>query len=83
MYSFSAVVLMVANKEELLELLTIQKMFEDTKIIFVLPDSSETLIQSALKLYPRYITYIGQSFTALTEVLMKMRSSSTESAPIN
>lgn len=79
MHSFSAVVLVVENKEELLELLTIQKMFVNTKIILVLPNSSETLVGPALKLYPRYITEKGQGFKALTDVLMKIGSSSSRS----
>jgi hypothetical protein len=75
-YSFIAVVLQVANKEELLELLTIQEIFKNTKIVLVLPDSSKTLIKQALKLYPRYMTHGENGFEEIVSVLRKICSTS-------
>lgn len=71
-YFFSAVVLMVTNKEELLELLTIQKMLERMKIILILPDDSDYFIKTACKLYPRFLTESGQNLMEIADVLNKI-----------
>ncbi len=76
MFSFSAIILMVSCKEELLELLTIQRVLDKSRIIIILPDNSGDLIQFALKLYPRYLTDAGESTIAITEVLKKIYSTS-------
>lgn len=79
-YSFSVVVLMVADKEELLELLTIQKMLEKAKIILTLPEESDYIIKLACKLYPRFLSRSGQDFMEIADVLNKMVCSINSSA---
>lgn len=71
-YSFTAVILRVANKEELLELLTIQEILKNSKNVLQLPDSSKTLLQQALKLFPRYITETERDFEEISVVLRKL-----------
>ena len=68
-YSYPVVVLCVANKEELLELLTVQKILKNSKVVLVLPHSSDELIKQSLNLYPRFITYADQSFKNISVVL--------------
>lgn len=74
-YTFSAVVLMVANKEELLELLTIRKMLVNNKIILILPEDSDYFIKKACKLHPRFLSELGQNFLEIADVLNKIACS--------
>ena len=65
---------MVANKEELLQLLTVQKKLENSKIIIVLPSNSMVLTEYALRLYPRYIIDVDQGFSTIIHMVMKFHS---------
>jgi hypothetical protein len=45
---------------------------ENKRIILILPDDSKAIIKAALKFYPRFFTYINDSYDDLCAVLTKM-----------
>lgn len=77
-YSFSALVLFVANKEELLELITLKRILIESTLILVLHETSKELVRFALKLYPRYMTETGESPQVIPDVLLKILSAKKE-----
>jgi len=65
-------VLVAGSKEEVNELAGMVEVFEDVRIILVLPDADRETISKGHLLRPRYLTYIDADFTDLAAVLAKM-----------
>ncbi len=65
-------VLVAASPQNLLDLLSIQNILTDTRIILILPDSRNETVSLGFKLFPRFISYAGGSFEDVSAVLSKM-----------
>ncbi|MCJ7542719.1 MAG: hypothetical protein MUO88_23970 [Desulfobacterales bacterium] len=66
------VILLVANKEDLQELLAISDLLVDIRIILILPDDEKKTIAKGHRLYPRFISNITSDFKDVGAVLEKM-----------
>ena len=67
------VVLFLSDREDMLDVLNIQHLFRNTRVILVVPDLDEKTIALAHRLRPRYLTYVDGNFPALGTVIDKMR----------
>lgn len=65
-------ILLIASREDLLDLFSIRHLFRDVRIVLVLPDLEDQTIALAHRLRPRYLTYIDSYFPALATVVNKM-----------
>lgn len=62
----------VKNMEELESIVTKKSVFKDDPVILILPDSANGMVHQALKLYPRYLSYIKNDYQDVFFVLEKM-----------
>lgn len=60
------------NQQDLDNLLTIREWLSEERVIVVLPDRKENTIHTGHKLFPRFLTYGGSTFSGLSAVLSKM-----------
>ena len=67
------IVLFLSDREDMLDVLNIQHLFRNTRVILVVPDLDEKTIAMAHRLRPRYLTYVNGNFPALRTVVEKMR----------
>lgn len=67
------VVLFLFDREDILDVLNIQHLFRNTRVILVVPDLDEETIALAHRLRPRYLTYVNGNYPALRTVIDKMR----------
>ena len=65
-------IIMVTNKNELLEIISMQHLLNDTKTILILPDDRKDIFTLGCKLYPRFVSYTGSDFKDVLAVLAKM-----------
>lgn len=65
-------VLLLASREDILDVLNIRHLFHDVHIILVVPDLDDEIIALAHRLRPRYLTYMDGSFPAIATVVDKM-----------
>ena len=65
-------ILLIANREELDKILSIEKLLNGLKTIVIIPDRKPMTISAALKLHPRYMTYVDGDFNDITLVLNHM-----------
>jgi hypothetical protein len=72
---FQIAVLTASSDEELEEILTIQELLSDIRIILVLPDRTPDTISKAHRLAPRFLTYLDSDFREVKAVLNKMLES--------
>ena len=68
-------VLVAANTREVNALIDMGDVFEDVRIILVLPDAERETIAKGHLLRPRFLTYVDADFTDLAAVLAKMLAS--------
>lgn len=66
------VVILVCQKEELLDLVSIREKLYKVRLILVLPDADEGTISLAHRLRPNFLTYIHRNLNELKAVLEKM-----------
>jgi len=66
------VVLLLASREDVLDLLAIRHLFRNVRIILVVPDLEDETIALAHRLRPRYLSYIDGNFMGLSTVVNKM-----------
>ncbi len=71
------ILILVNTHEDLLRMLLIKESFNDHKIILILPDTTQRTMTQALKLYPRYISHIQETYEDVMSVLKKMRNNFT------
>jgi hypothetical protein len=60
------------SKRRLLELIQLNRLMADKKLILVVPEQSEEMMRLAIQLYPRYIAGISDTYEELSCVLKKM-----------
>jgi len=65
-------VLLAATKAELMGLLSLRDLFQDVRIILILPDRKKETITKGHTLYPRYLSYADGDFKDVAAVLEKM-----------
>ncbi len=71
-YNLKIAVLLAANREELLGILSVRDLFRDIPIILILPDQEKETVSDGLRLSPRFFTYVDSNFKDVTGVLEKM-----------
>jgi hypothetical protein len=64
-------VLLVANKDDLLDILSIRDLLRNVRIILILPDKEEDTIAKGHMLRPRFLSYIDSDFADVFAVLAK------------
>ena len=65
-------VILLKNRNELLDILSIRDLLDGIRIILILPDRENTTIAKGYKLYPRFVSYADSDFTDVAAVLEKM-----------
>jgi hypothetical protein len=65
-------VLLIENKENLINMLSIKYLLRHIRIIIILPDSEVETISLAHRLRPRYLSYLNGNLIDLTALLTKM-----------
>lgn len=65
-------VLFAADRQDLANLLSIQDLLDDVRIILVLPDDKKKTVSAGHRLRPRYISYADGNFEDIAAVLNKM-----------
>ena len=65
-------IIMVTDRQELLEIISMQHLLNDTKIILILPDDRKDIFTLGCKLYPRFVSYTGSDFKDVLAVVEKM-----------
>jgi hypothetical protein len=71
-YEKEIYVLLADSKNRLKEINQLIDLLEDKRIILILPDASKTNLSMAHHLYPRFLTYINNTYDDLCAVLIKM-----------
>ena len=71
-YEKEIYVLLADSKNRLKEINQLIDLLEDKRIILILPDASNTTLSMAHHLYPRFLTYINNTYDDLCAVLIKM-----------
>jgi hypothetical protein len=66
------VVILVCNKDELLDFVSIREQLYLVRLILVLPDAEEGTVSLAHRLRPNYLTYVHRDSKELKAVLQKM-----------
>ena len=65
-------VLLAANRQDLLEILSIRDLLDNIRTILILPDKSEDTIAKGHNLRPRYVSFVDSDFGDIAAVLTKM-----------
>ncbi len=68
------IVILVRNRDELVQVLKQEANLKELSTILILPDSDSYTLHQALKLYPRYLSYIQNDYQDIFFVLEKMIS---------
>ena len=71
-YNLGIAVLFAANKEALSGFLSIRNLFDDVRIILILPDGEEDTIRKGHLLRPRFLKPVDSNFNDVALVLNKM-----------
>ena len=66
------VVLLLASREDVLDLLAIRHLFRNVRIILVVPDLEDETIALAHRLRPRFLSYLDGNFPGLATVVNRM-----------
>jgi hypothetical protein len=66
------VILAAEKRDDLSELLPIIPLFRRVKIILILPDAEPETIKIGYKLEPRFLSFMGDGFNIVKEILKKM-----------
>jgi len=72
LYDLSIAVLLATTGEELQEILSIQDLITDIRVIAIIPDREKETISKGHLLRPRYLTYADGDFADVAAVLGKM-----------
>ncbi len=71
-YNISVAVLLISSREELRDVLSIRHLFDNIKIILILPDRKNETIVIGHKLRPRFLSYTDSDFIDVVVVLENM-----------
>jgi hypothetical protein len=70
--NFPIVILLAMNKEDLEDIVAIQNLLFDSRIVLILPDREEDTMALGHTLRPRFVSYRDSSFKDVGAVLNKM-----------
>jgi hypothetical protein len=65
-------ILFVSNQEDLKDILSIRYLFQNIRIILLIPNKEAEIVALAHQLRPRFLTYINTDLAEITAVLKKM-----------
>lgn len=65
-------ILLVSNQGDLQNILSIRHLFQNVRIILLLPSKETEIVTLAHQLRPRFLTHINSDFAEITAVLKKM-----------
>jgi hypothetical protein len=68
-------ILMADSRRQLLEILSLNDLLENVRIILVLPDHVRDTVSKGLQLRPRFVEYMDSNFGDVAAVLNKMKTS--------
>jgi hypothetical protein len=68
-------VLLADSQKQLLEILSLNDLLENVRIILVLPDHVRDTVSKGLQLRPRFVEYMDGNFDDIAAVLNKMKTS--------
>jgi len=71
-YNIAIAVLLISSREELRDVLSIRHLFDNIKIVLILPDRNNETIVIGHKLRPRFLSYTDSDFKDVAAVLKKM-----------
>ena len=71
-YDKEIFVLLADSKHRLKELTSLMDLLEGKRILLILPDDSETTTSTAHHFFPRYFTYVNDTYDDLCAVILKM-----------
>jgi len=71
-YNIAVAVLLISSSEELRNVLSIRHLFDNIKIILILPDRKNETIVIGHKLRPRFLSYTDSDFIDVAVVLENM-----------
>ena len=71
-YNIAVAVLLISGGEELRDVLSIRHLFDNIKIILILPDRKNETIVIGHKLRPRFLSYTDSDFIDVAVVLENM-----------
>lgn len=72
LYDKEIFVLLAESKDRLKELTLLIDLMEGKRIVLILPDDSDHTTSCAHHFYPRYFTYVNDTYDDLDAVLIKM-----------
>jgi hypothetical protein len=67
-------ILLASNQDDLKSILSIRHLFQNIRIIFLLPNRATETVALAHQLRPRFLTHINSDLSEITAVLKKMLS---------
>ncbi len=71
-YNEEIFILFVDSKNRLNELKSLIDLLDDKRLILILPDDSKSTLSDAHQFFPRYFTYINDTYKDLCDVISKM-----------
>ena len=71
-YNIAVAVLLISSREELRDVLSIRHLFDNIKIVLILPDRKNETIVIGHKLRPRFLSYTDSDFIDVAVVLENM-----------
>lgn len=74
LFGLSILLVVVRNKNELNEIYLMRERLRDLSVILVLAQDIDDMSKQAIRLYPRYTTYMKNDYNDIFQVLNKMRN---------
>jgi len=71
-YNQEIFILLADSKNRLIELTSLIDLLESKRIFLILPDDSKATLSQAHKFFPRYFTYVNDTYADLCAVITKM-----------
>jgi len=71
-FDLSVVILFCCSKADLMDVLTLQNLLKDVRIILILPDDDDDTLTKGHALGPRFLSYRDQGFHDVAGVLSRM-----------
>ncbi len=65
-------ILLIADRKDLFNLLSVRDQLTDHRIILILPDWEDETVSNGHKFYPRFMSYVDADFNIIREVFNKM-----------
>ncbi len=71
-YNEEVFILFADSKKRLNELNSLIDLLDSKRLILILPDDSKTTVSMAHQFFPRYFTYVNDTYKDLCDVISKM-----------